>query len=92
MILRCQCCGFAIGADDLHTCIDNWKRRARTRTEVWREDDVRPDPAWKLAMSADERMDLIGCTRKTFAQLAKLPCVSRGTHDGSSLQKAEPNQ
>lgn len=75
LILRCQSCGFAIGADDLHSCVDNWKRRARTRTEAG-DEDARPDPRWKLSMSDDERMDLIGCSRETFHRLAKLPRVA----------------
>src|SRR5579859_4173455 len=68
LILRCQSCGFAIGADDLHTCVENWKRRARQKTE-----EMGPDIFWKPGMNAGERIDLIGCHRATFDRLSKLP-------------------
>jgi len=68
LILRCQSCGFAIGADDLHTSVDNWKRRARTKTE-----EMGPDIHWRLVMSDRERMDLIGCNEETFSRLKQLP-------------------
>lgn len=68
LILRCQSCGFAIGADDMHTCVDNWKRRAREKTE-----DMGPDIVWKPRMTVAERIDLIGFYEETFERLSKLP-------------------
>lgn len=70
LILRCQACGFAIGADDMHNVVENWDRRARERTEATTgPSEVR----WKPGMTDAERIELIGCAPKTFARLSTLP-------------------